>query len=186
MTHQKPQGFTLVETMVAITIVMLAIAGPFTVVQSSVNAAYVARDELIATSLAQEGLEFARNVRDVNYLNGQSTFGADGWVSRISSCFANATCMVDPNAALASQITICPSSGCLPLNIEGNANLNNKYAYNHRATSQTNTVSRFTRSLQLTRIAGSPNEVKLTVTVSWITARIPHTVTVTENITNWL
>jgi len=57
-------GFTIIETLVAISVLMIAVAGPLVVAHRGLNAALHARDQSIATFLAQEALEVARNVKD--------------------------------------------------------------------------------------------------------------------------
>lgn len=62
------KGFTLIETMVAITILTVAVSGTFFVANSSINASSIARDQLTASYFAQEGIELVRQARDNNYL----------------------------------------------------------------------------------------------------------------------
>jgi type II secretory pathway pseudopilin PulG len=59
-------GFTLVETLVAIGVLMISIAGPLVVASKGLNAALFARDQLMASYLAQETLELVKNIRDNN------------------------------------------------------------------------------------------------------------------------
>lgn len=66
-------GFTLIETLVAISILLIAITGPLGIVASSLKSSYFARDQITAFYLAQEGLEFVRNFRDTNSLKNLST-----------------------------------------------------------------------------------------------------------------
>ena len=70
------KAFTLVETLVAISIIMIAIAGPFQVIEHALASAQISRDELIGNSLAQEGVEYVRSVRDGNYLYNRANPGA--------------------------------------------------------------------------------------------------------------
>src|SRR3989344_4014155 len=62
------KAFTLLETLVAVTLLTVAIAGPFAVAERSFVAAAGARDQLIASYLAQEGVEYVRAMRDSTYL----------------------------------------------------------------------------------------------------------------------
>ncbi len=71
MTFMKTKtGFTLVETLVAITILLLAIGGPMFAVSQSLKSSYYARDQITAFYLAQDAIEYIRNLRDENALTG--------------------------------------------------------------------------------------------------------------------
>ena len=63
------RGFTLIETFVAISIIMVAIVGPLLIVSRALSSSYYARDQIIAFYLAQDAVEFIRNKRDENKLN---------------------------------------------------------------------------------------------------------------------
>lgn len=63
-TIHKEKGFTLVETLVAITILLLVIIGPITAAQKGVQQAYYANEQLSAVFLAQEAIEAVRERRD--------------------------------------------------------------------------------------------------------------------------
>jgi len=64
------KGFTLIEAMVALVLVTLAMGPVFILATSSVNVASRIEHNLIASNLAQEGIEVIRNIRDTNWLNG--------------------------------------------------------------------------------------------------------------------
>jgi hypothetical protein len=53
----KKSGFTIVETLVAVAILMIAIAGPLTIVNKSLRAAMEAQDQVTAAYLAQDVIE---------------------------------------------------------------------------------------------------------------------------------
>ncbi|MFA6554627.1 MAG: prepilin-type N-terminal cleavage/methylation domain-containing protein [Candidatus Paceibacterota bacterium] len=61
--HYK-NGFTLIETLVAISVLMIAIAGPLTVANKAYTSAISARDQSMAVNFAQEGLEYLNNMKD--------------------------------------------------------------------------------------------------------------------------
>lgn len=58
------KGFTLVETLVAITVMLLVIIGPMTVAQKGIQTAYFATERATAVFLAQEAIEAVREMRD--------------------------------------------------------------------------------------------------------------------------
>ena len=60
MTYEKEHPFTLVETLIAISIVTIAISGPMLSASRALIAANIARDQLTASYLAQEGIEYVR------------------------------------------------------------------------------------------------------------------------------
>lgn len=61
-------GFTLIETLVAISLLTIAIVAPMTLTMQSLSSAFYARDQITASYLAQEALEGVRAVRDSNAL----------------------------------------------------------------------------------------------------------------------
>ena len=81
--RRKKTGFTLLETLVAITLLTIAIVAPMSLTTQALGSAYYARDQITASYLAQEGLEAVRSVRDANIisnsLGGRST--ATRWPS---------------------------------------------------------------------------------------------------------
>src|SRR5665213_1019796 len=72
LTHifriRRQRGFTLVETLAAISLITIAIVAPMALTVQSLQAAYYARDQITASNLAQEGIEAIRSVRDGNIL----------------------------------------------------------------------------------------------------------------------
>lgn len=59
-------GFTLLETLVAIAVMFAALTGPVTLVMNSFVSFKFAKNKLIAAYLAEEGLELIRAVRENN------------------------------------------------------------------------------------------------------------------------
>lgn len=58
------RAFTLIETLVAISVLMIAIAGPLTTAAKGYTAAINAKNQLVASNLAQDGLEFISYMKD--------------------------------------------------------------------------------------------------------------------------
>lgn len=172
ITPMNSRGFTLVETLVAISILMISIVGPFYSVYKAVQVTYISRDQLIATTLAQEGVEYVRNVRDSNYLyNLKNSSAPVSWMNGLSACTGK-NCTVDATENTAP--TTC-SGTCNPLYISS-TNL-----YTQQVTG---TATRFTRTVTITTV--SANESTVTVTISWVNLHVPYTITISEHLYNWL
>ena len=98
------RGFTLVETLVALSIFSLSIVALVTVSSGGLNNTLYAKNRLTATYLAQEGVELVRAMRDSDNLasstgSGWGTFTA----SSITACTTNysgvnAGCNISPLA----------------------------------------------------------------------------------------
>lgn len=82
------KGITLIETVVAVTVLTLALGGPFLLAAQSLRSAAYAREEVTAARLAEEGLEIVHSIRDNNAGEDQSK-----WNQYLSSCFNG--CIVD-------------------------------------------------------------------------------------------
>ena len=65
----KNKSFTLLEVIIAISILTVAVGGIYALIQQTLRAASLANSKLIAAHLAQEGAETVRNLRDNNWLN---------------------------------------------------------------------------------------------------------------------
>lgn len=63
------QGFTLLEIAVAVFIVSFGIVGVLGLINYNMQAERVSKHQLVASQLAQEGLELVRNQRDNNWLD---------------------------------------------------------------------------------------------------------------------
>jgi len=92
---QKRRAFTLVETLVAITILTFAVTGTFLTANNALIAAATSRNQLTASYLAQEGIENVRLLRDNAYLSAYSAGGTSVSVNAWSGFLAGpiSTCV---------------------------------------------------------------------------------------------
>ncbi len=60
----KKSGFTLVETLVSISIFTMSILGLMSILASSISNTSYVKQKITAEYLAQEGIEYVRNLRD--------------------------------------------------------------------------------------------------------------------------
>lgn len=63
-SNKTKSGFTLIETLVAIMIFIVALSALLALVKNSVTSGSYNKNEVIATYLAEEGADYIRNVRD--------------------------------------------------------------------------------------------------------------------------
>ena len=72
------KGFTLLEVITAVFVVMVGIGGTVTLINQTVRFSQTVSSKLIASYLAQEGIEIVKNIRDSNFLNIHKT-GNGNW-----------------------------------------------------------------------------------------------------------
>jgi prepilin-type N-terminal cleavage/methylation domain-containing protein len=63
------RGLTLVETLVAISILTIAVVGPLGIIGQALHSSYYTRDQVTAYYLSQEAIEYVRNLRDMQSIN---------------------------------------------------------------------------------------------------------------------
>lgn len=71
-TLNPSSGFSLLETLVAISILMMTIVGPLSLASKGIVFADYVKDEIAGFYLAQEAIEAIRNIRDSNIKNNSS------------------------------------------------------------------------------------------------------------------
>lgn len=69
MKKSKKNGFSIVEVMVSITILTIGLLGVSSLVIQNIKVQRINKNDLVASMLAQEGLELVRNLRDKNWLD---------------------------------------------------------------------------------------------------------------------
>jgi prepilin-type N-terminal cleavage/methylation domain-containing protein len=166
------QGFTLLETIVAIAILTLAIMGPLELAVRSIGMAGISKNQIVAFYLAQDAMEYIKNVRDANFLTA-----GNNWLDGLSFCVSadgNTSCNVDvPN----SVISAC-SGTCEVLRYS-----NSEHYYSYSPTSE---ASVFTRTVKITSpVGGNNNEAKVQVILSWREKTGQKDFTIEDNIFNW-
>jgi type II secretory pathway pseudopilin PulG len=78
---QRQRGVTLIETVVALSIVMLVVVGGVVLARSVVVSSAQNKNQLIAVNLAREALEVARIQRDHNWMDG--VFYKEGMIGSV-------------------------------------------------------------------------------------------------------
>lgn len=158
-------GFTIVETLVAIAILMISIAGPLTIAQKGLMAAVYARDQVAASFLAQDAMEWLKNDRD----NNSASFVS--WVTDLynRNCFSPNTCNIDTVTGL----------------ISGDQNMFLSNAGYSTSPTSASVQTQFRRSFYIVpNDSTNPNEVKVIVVVMWTNGTIANAVTLENQMFN--
>ena len=156
--QQTQQGFTLVETLVAISILLVAIVGPMTIAARGLQTAFYAREQITAFMLAQEGVELVRMIRDQNALRTPPA----NWLSGIPGVCRNSNNGCGMHLRN-DTVRNCNSQDCRLL-YDDRALGGRRGFYNYAA----GTESPFTRQIWVRPVSGgNTREAEVTVTVSW-------------------
>lgn len=163
------EGFTLVETLVAIGILVTALAAPLTIAHVGLRAAHYAQDSLTAQMLASEAIEYIRNVRDDNFLREIS------WTQSLR--VNQAPFRVDV-VRQDGVIEDCEGS-CETDYLSFNSN-NKLYSYR---TGGAWDPSAFARAVEVDRV--NDHEIIVRATVWWTRKGVDHSYTTREHLLSW-
>jgi len=168
------EGFSLVETLVAVGILAVAVIGALTAAQSGISSSIFSKDQVIAFYLAQEAVEEIRNIRDENALNGRSWLEG---ITHLSSdpCYFGSVCYADTLGA--APLVRCPAGAgsCPILRQDPETGF---YGYDADWIE-----TPFRREISISSI--NANEISILVAVDWSKGIINRQFRVRENILNW-
>jgi Tfp pilus assembly protein PilV len=144
-------GSSLVESILSVGILMIALVGPLALVQRGFTTSAENITETVALYLAQDALEFIKNINDTNRRAGNP------WLQGLDMCVSD-TCRVDTvfSQPLATAVQTCSGTECI-LKYD---DTENQYGY------QVGVNSIFTRYFSITSVV-LDEEARVTVTVSW-------------------
>jgi type II secretory pathway pseudopilin PulG len=209
ITKKYNGGFTLIEALIAISILMIAIASPMVISQKGLTDAVLSRDEATASFLAQDGIEAVKNVRDTTALSAESG-SPTYWLSNLNACICSGASCVDPSNP--SNLTYCnidtmalnPMSGLgirqgsfiskdpNPMQIVRDKKNGGNFLYFGLSSPNPNTSqtpSIFSRYINVVQAPSNLNknqdEAEVNVIVKWNEASGPQNVTITDFIYNY-
>lgn len=188
------KGFTLIEALVAIAIITIAVSAPLYTASRSALTAANSENQLVASYLAQEGIEYVRMMRDNEYLavHTDTTASQEAWSnfttgsdsSSITQCIGK-NCQLEVAPSAASQgLTQCAGNNCstnyLYLLPSGSYTQDGTLADSQGVQSPTTFVRTITASLVV-----PASDILITSTVTWSFRSTAYSVTVTDHLTPW-
>ena len=179
ISQQKQQkGFTIIETLVAVTILMISITGPLVIASKGLTGAILAHDQATAAYLGQDAVEYVKNERDFNEIQlASGSSGTSSWLQGFSTCSSASKCSVDtingnPFVYANNGITGCSGATCvLYLGANGYA-----------PGSTNGTATKFSRDFYLKNT--SANETTLVVEVTWLNGTVSNTIVFEDELFN--
>ena len=197
---KKEAGFTIIESLVAIFILILSITGPMAFTQSGLRAAFVSRDQIGAFFLAQDAIEYIRNTRDntsIDILGGTNK----SWLIDLNNCIVNDIsapgCTIDTSDTNPANIKKCNAGptdyGCLGSNPDGSGDVPLKIRSNDPNDDlygflgfQGEKDSIFSREIKMIK-GGFDDEYEINVIVRWNTHETigVRQIVIKEYIYNW-
>lgn len=188
--NKSNSGFTLVETLVAISIFSLAVLALMSVLSQGITNTTYAKTKITASYLAQEGIEYIRNMRDTFVLY-DTTSGAAGWTKfnnklTTNSCDTAGCYFDDRNVDYTNHsqpmanlllLTGCSNVPCTNGTLLYDAPTG-KYGY---ASGTSTSIIR-----KIKTAAVSANETRVTSTVTWNQGSGTYSVVFSESLFNWV
>ncbi len=175
-------GFSLVETLVAITILLIVITGPLAISSSSAKSSSFSSEQVTAFFLAQEGVELVEKARDdllVPYFAGSNPDPWDDFTRTVvggiyRNCYTTInpsgcdfTINTDQTGTLAVTNCAASASACVMYVDKTNGNLRSRYTH---VTAGSTISTPFTRTITIQPI--SADEVKVVSRVTWRTGAL--------------
>ncbi len=176
-------GFTLVEMLVSVSILLLVIVGPMTITARIAKSATFATEQVQAFFLAQEGIELAQKGRDdlllKNFLDEtiDPNYLENPWATFINPagtydfCFDSTGCGLEWHATNPGELAAvrdCSLSDNCRLYVNTSAE-RAKYTYDSAGS----TPTLFTRRIYMMAIpATDPNAVRIRSVVTWRTGSL--------------
>jgi prepilin-type N-terminal cleavage/methylation domain-containing protein len=167
-TNTNRAGFTLVEVITALFIVMVGIMSAYGLVEQSLATAKTASMQLTAAYLGKEGIEIVKNIRDSNYL---AAYAGDsvGWSDGLTNCGSG--CKADYTSAYSNSLSSTSSDQLLKFS--------DVHLFNYSLGDDTAYKRIITIDSTLANILG------VSVLVQWSERGRNHSITVQENLYNW-
>ena len=174
-------GFTLIETLVALTLIVSAMVGPFTLATSGIFNAKFSKSKLTALNLTQEGIEIIRQMRENNVLKGFDWRGSGCTAGLTPGCTKLQDGSYQPDVFTTADGSTPPINSNAPLRFDASVPLTDAASLYNQSFGQA--VSPFTRVVTISTPAA--NQMQVVSVISWTESSIPRQVHLEEVMYNW-
>lgn len=203
--HKNQKGFTLIETLVAILILMLTVSAIVGLISNIIITTRNSERSMVADYLMQEALEYVRNSRD-NALNNGATWidftspvcPAGGYVTTMTGALIPSLCScntLSPNGScdinpVFNEVLPCPPGGTCPNLVLISSGSRNMYCsplgLNCPGSWSLNKNTQFNRSIKTTINSANPNELFVSVSLTYRESGGSFkTKTINQSLFNW-
>lgn len=177
--NNKISGFTLIEAMFAIFILTFSISVLMGVVANSLFAAKYAGDEITANYLLQEVVDYVRNDRDTTVFIKKIDWDIFYNKYKDEGCLEDSGwCTIDISNPI-NLLNNCPGGVCPYLYYD--KDLTSGSFYNHK---NIGVKSNFIRKLKVKK-GTDPNEIEVTVMISWNNGEMNRSKTLKTSLLKW-
>ena len=159
--NKDDKAFTLVEVLVALLILLIVISASVSVVNQALGATQNIRSKFIASELAQEGIELARNIRDGNWIENMES--ATSWDDGLPS----------------GDWEIDYQSQSLSSYMGNNLKIDSNGFYNYLTGTETDFVRKITLEKK------SDNQLRVISDIKWTEKGKDYNFTAIEDLYNW-
>lgn len=189
---QKQKGFTLLETLVAIFILMLALNSLFSLTTNNFFAAKYAKNESTSIYLTQEAIDYIRNDRDSIAFQGVhdwNTFLSHyGDYNTGTGCYSIDGCTIDATdwnfgSSVEECMQVPPDFGVVPCKtffLNDSSLTGSYYTYTYQPTNQSTTKMK-----RQIKMVYNGSELFITVNLEWLNGEVPRTTSLNASLLQW-
>ncbi|HPS28449.1 MAG TPA: prepilin-type N-terminal cleavage/methylation domain-containing protein [Candidatus Paceibacterota bacterium] len=168
------KGFSLIEALVAVAILIVGILSAFILLIRTTATIPAMQARLTAASLAQEGIEEVRALRDSDFIAGK---GFKTFLNNKDCSQINGGCNISADDSGIIQLIPITQEGEIPLKFDDSRDLYSYYS---------GSPSIFSRQIAIDSDAGHKDLLRVIATVKYSIKGTMQTVTATDQLYNWL
>ncbi len=178
------KGFTLIETIIAILILVLTVGALLTLTAGGFFTIRYAKNDIVAGNLLQESLEYIRSTRDTVAYGGQTL---DEWYQPYmdAGCDTDDGCIINPYATEATLRVQPCSNACDPLRFFPGPNFYSYEGDNIFGRSDPSYETSFVRTIKISHTLPDDPQLQITASIIWMNGTNQKRAQQSIVLTNW-